>query len=61
MLLLLIEPKNKRVNALLLIHKKPFELSSCRKVSGYASGHMYIDKQTKPVYDFMIYTFKPRI
>ena len=51
---LLIEQKNKRVNALLLIHKKP---SSCRKSSGYASGHSYIDKQTKPVYDFMIYTF----
>ena len=55
--LLLIEQKNKRVNALLLIHKKPFRLSSCRESSGYASGHMYIDKQTKIFYDFMIYTF----
>lgn len=31
---------------------------SCRKLSGYASGHMYIDKLTKIFYDFMIYTFK---
>ena len=55
---LLIEQKNKRVNALILMHKKPFRLSSCRKLSGYASGHVYIDKQTKSVYDFVIYTFK---
>ena len=55
--LVLIEQKNKRVNVLLLMHKNPFRLSSCRKLSGYASGHMYIDKQTKIFYDFMTYTF----
>lgn len=33
-------------------------LSSCRKLSGYASGDMCIDKLIKIFYDFMIYTFK---
>ena len=56
--LLLIEQKNKRVNALLVMHKKP---SSCRAVARCSAMHpgmWYIDKQTKSVYDFVIYTFK---
>ena len=56
--LLLIEQKNKRVNALLVMRKK---LSSCRAVTSCLAMHpgmWYIDKQTKSVYDFVIYTFK---
>ena len=55
--LLLIEQKNKRVNALLVMRKK---LSSCRAVTSCLAMHpgmWYIDKQTKIFYDFMIYTF----
>ena len=32
-------------------------LSSCRNCPAMHPGMWYIDKQTKSVYDFMIYTF----